>query len=482
MKNKNKAISGLLWRFIETFGSQGITFILSIVLARLLEPSAYGTLALVTVFTGIIGVFVDSGMGSALVQKKNADNLDFSTVFYFNLFMCSLLYLGLFIAAPWIAAFYDDPALTAVVRVLSLSLLFAGVTNIQNSYVSKHLLYKKFFFATLLGSLGSASVGIWMAYNGYGVWALVAQQLTAGLLKMILLWICVRWRPRLAFSLERLRGLFSFGWKMLASSLVDRVYNELRTLIIGKRYSAESLAYYNKGKQFPNQVILSINTSIDSILLPTMAEEQDDRVRVKAMTRRAIKTSTYLMAPIMIGMAVCAEELTCLILTEKWLPSVFFLRIFCLTMMFYPIHTANLNAIKAMGRSDWFLRLEIAKKTIGIASVLITMWISVEAMAYSLFVTTLISMMINAYPNKKLLSYRFLEQMKDILPAIAIALLMGGAVWMVGLLPLEGIWLLLARMAVGMAAYPLLSLLFRIDTFPYLIQSIKGFLKKEKNV
>ena len=361
--SSTNVITNFFWRFLERCGAQGVTFIVSIVLARLLDPTVYGTVALVTIFTTIMQVFVDSGMGNALIQKKDADDLDFSSVFYFNMAMCSVLYLIMFFAAPFIASFYRMPELTAIVRVLSFVVVISGVKNVQQAYVSRHLMFKRFFFSTLGGTIGAAVIGIAMAYLGFGVWALVAQMLFNAAVDTTILWITVKWRPKKMFSFQRLKSLFSYGWKLLASSLIDTVYNDLRQLIIGKKYSSGDLAYYNQGKKFPQLIVTNINTSIDSVLLPTMSKAQDDMAAVRSMTRRAIKTSTFLMMPAMIGLAVCAEPLVQLILTEKWLPCVLFLRIFCITYAFYPIHTANLNAIKAMGRSDLFLKLEIIKNS-----------------------------------------------------------------------------------------------------------------------
>ena len=352
--NKTTVTSNFIWRFLERCGAQGVTFIVSIVLARLLDPSSYGTVALVTVFTTIMQVFVDSGMGNALIQKKDADDLDFSSVFWFNISMCAILYFVMFFSAPLISAFYKMPDLKPIVRVLSIILIISGIKNVQQAYVSRHMMFKRFFFSTLGGTVVAAIVGIAMAYLGYGVWALVAQMLINVLVDTTILWITVKWRPRRIFSLIRLKGLFSYGWKLLVSSLIDTIYKDLTQLIIGKKYSSTDLAQYNQGQKFPHIIVSNINTSIDSVLLPTMSKVQNSPDIVKSMTRRAIKTSTYIMMPFMVGLAVCAEPLVNLILTEKWLPCVFFLRIFCFSYAFFPIHTANLNAIKAMGRSDLF--------------------------------------------------------------------------------------------------------------------------------
>ncbi len=477
---KNKIAGSFIWRFLERCGAQGVSFIVSIVLARLLDPDVYGVIALVTVFTTIMQVFVDSGMGNALIQKKDADELDFSSVFYFNMITCVFLYACMFFAAPLIAGFYENNELIPIIRVLSLSLIISGVKNVQQAYVSRHLIFKKFFYSTIGGTIGAAVVGITMAYLGFGVWALVAQQLFNMVVGTVILWITVPWKPKKMFSFARLKGLMSFGWKLLCSSLIDTLYNDVRQLIIGKKYSSDSLAYYNKGNQFPVIIVTNINSSIDSVLFPTMSKEQEDRVRVKAMTQRAISMSTYLMAPLMIGMAAVAEPLVSLILTDKWLGCVPFLRIFCITYLFYPIHSSNLNAIKAMGRSDYFFRLEIIKKVIGMAAVLVTMWISVEAMAYSLIFTTITSTLINAYPNKKLLDYRWSEQMKDILPGLALALIMGVAVFALQFLPLPTILVLAIQVVVGAIIYLGLSVIFKIESFKFLLDFVINFIKKRK--
>ena len=478
--NSKKVLSNFFWRFFERCGAQGVTFIVSIVLARLLDPDVYGTVALVTVFTTIMQVFVDSGMGNALIQKKEADDLDFSSVFFFNIAVCSLLYLIMFIAAPFIAAFYKMPELTSVVRVLSLILIISGVKNVQQAYVSRNMQFKKFFFSTIGGTIGAAVVGIVMAYLGFGVWALVAQMLFNAAVDTLILWITVKWRPKMMFSFQRLKTLFSFGWKLLVSSLLDTVYNDLRQLIIGKIYSKNDLAFYNQGQKFPHLIVTNINTSIDSVLLPTMSKAQDDKNAVRSMTRRAIKTSTYIMMPVMIGLAVCAEPLISLILTDKWLPCVLFLRVFCITYAFYPIHTANLNAIKAMGRSDLFLKLEILKKIIGLTAILITMWISVEAMAYSLLVTTLLNQIINSWPNKKLLGYSYLEQIKDMLPQIGLSLIMGAAIYLVQLAGFSNIYTLCIQIPLGIIIYIALSKLLHIESFEYVISMIKSFKNRGK--
>ncbi len=474
----NKVIQNLFWRFAERSGAQIVSFIVSIVLARILVPEDYGTIALVTVFTAILQVFVDSGLGTALIQKKDADDLDFSSVFYFNFCVCIILYVGMFIAAPYIALFYEDRNLTSVVRVLSFTLVISGVKGIQQAYVSRNMLFKRFFFSTIGGTIFSAFLGIGMAYTGLGVWALVAQQLSNAAIDTLILWITVKWHPKRMFSWKRLKSLLTFGWKLLVSALLDTVYNNLRNLIIGKFYTSTDLAFYNQGDKFPKIVVTNINTSIDSVLLPTMSNVQDDRERVKQMTRRAIKTSTYVMAPLMMGLAFCAEPIVKLVLTDKWLPCVPFLRIFCITYMFWPVHTANLNAINAMGRSDWFLRLEIVKKITGMIILLSTMWFGVMAMAYSLLLSSVLSQIINSWPNRKLLNYGYLEQVRDFAPGILLAVIMGICVYFVGFLPFSIIITLLIQTVVGAVIYIGVSAILRLEEYEYLVGMVKSFIKK----
>ena len=475
--NNSTVIKNLLWRFAERSGAQTVTLIVSIILARLLDPSAFGTVTLIMVYISIMQVFVDSGLGAALIQKKDADDLDFSSVFYFNFAVCLILYVGMFFVAPYIALFYNDNSLTSLIRVISLIIVVSGVKGIQQSFVSRNMLFKRFFFATLGGTVFSALLGILMAYFGCGTWSIVVQQLSNTIIDTVILWISVKWRPKKLFSWKRLQRLLSYGWKLLVSSLLDTIYNNLRNLVIGKFYTSTDLAYYNQADKFPKVLVTNINASINSILLPTMSKEQDNKIRVKSMVRRAIKISTYVMAPLMLGLLFCAEQVVTLVLTEKWLPCVPYLRIFCITYLFWPIHTANLNALKAMGRSDLYLRLEILKKIIGLVLLLLTMSISPLAMAYSMIISSILSQIINSWPNWKLLSYSYFEQIRDILPSLLLALFMGGCISLIPRLDLNLGVTLLIQGILGAIIYILLSILLKLEEFRYLINTIKDFKK-----
>lgn len=477
---KQKVFSNLIWRFAERAGAQLVGFVVSIILARILSPNEYGNIALVTVFITIMQVFVDSGLGNALIQKKDADELDFSTVFYTNLVFCILMYLIIFFCAPLIAKFYNNEQLIGVTRVLGIIIIISGIKNVQQAYVSRKLIFKKFFFATLAGTIGAGILGIVLANNGYGVWALVAQQIFNLSVDTIILWFTVKWKPQRMFSFNRLKGLFSYGWKLLVSSIIDSIYNNARQLIIGKLYSPSELAFFNKGKHLPDIIVNNINTSIDSVLLPTMSIEQDNKEKIKAMTRRSIKTSIFIMAPLMMGLAFTSNNIIKVLLTDKWLPSVPFLCIFCITFMFYPIHTANLNAIKAIGRSDLFLKLEILKKAIGMILLLITMNISIMAMALSLLVSEVTSQIINSWPNKKLLGYSYIAQLKDIMPNIILAILMGIIVYCINFLHVPAIIILLIQIITGAIVYIAGAKLLKLESFEYLINTIKDIKKRYK--
>ena len=481
--NRNKVISNLFWRFAERFGAQLVTFAVTIVLARLLDPSLHGTIVEVTAITTILMVFVDAGMGNALIQKKDPDDLDFSSVFYFNLVFCLFLYLLLFLAAPWIAVLYKEPTLTPIVRVLGLTVVVAGVKNVQQAYVSKTLQFKRFFFATLGGTLFSAALGITLAYLRYGVWALVAQQLSNVTVNTVILWFTVGWRPKRMFSLERLKGLLAYGWKLLAAQLLDTVYLKLYPLIIGARFQADDTAFFDRGQNWPNLLVENVNASIDSVLLPVLAASQDHRTQVREITRRAIKTSTFVMMPLMAGLAVCAEPLVRWLMTEKWLPCVPYMQVFCVIYALYPLHTANLNAIKAMGRSDVFLKLEIAKKLLETGILLVTVRLGVFYMALGQLCLGLIAQLLNAWPNRKLLDYAYGQQLRDIAPAVLLSLLMAACVYPVTKLGLGDLPTLLIQVPLGVLVYAGGAYLFKVESFRYALNTIKHvFHRKEENL
>ncbi len=477
---KNKTFSSFVWRLAERCAAQSVTFIVSIVLARLLNPSDYGLVAMIIIFIAISQVFVDSGLGSALIQKKNADDLDFSTVFYFNVFICVIIYLTVYFSAPYIANFYDNMQLASILRVLGITIIISALKNVQQAYVSRNLIFKHFFFSTIGGTIIAAFVGITLAYYGFGVWALVNQQVVNVIIDTFILWFTVKWRPQKTFSLGRLKTLFSYGWKLLISSLVDTIYTNLRQLIIGKMYSPAALGFYNRGYQFPSFIVTNINTAIDSVLLPVMSREQENKIRVKMMTRRAIKVSGFVIWPMMIGLFVIAKPLIILLLTDKWIESVPYLKTFCIIFALEPIQTANLNAIKAVGRSDIFLKLEVIKKSIGFLILLISMNYGVFSIAIGMLLYAFIASVINSWPNKKLLDYSYIEQILDILPSISLSIFMGFIICFFSKIDLNNFKMVMCQVILGCIVYVLGALLLKFDSFQYILGIIKYYLLKEK--
>ena len=477
-----KAAASFLFKLTESVGTQGISFVVSVILARLLDPSDYGVLTMLTVFIAVSQVFVQSGLNTALIQKKDVDETDLSSVFYVSLLIAAALYTLLFFLAPAIGAFFGMDALSPVLRVLALVLLPGALVSVQNAVIARQMAFRRLMAASLLSTALSGAVGIGMAAAGLGYWALVGQQLTNQLALALVLLRMVKWRPRALFSWARVRVLIRFGWKLLASSLLETGYNNLRTAVIGKKYAQETLGFYNRGKQFPELVMNAVNGSIQSVMLPVLSDEQDDMLRMKQMMRRSVMVSSFLVLPMMAGLAAVAEPLIRLLLTDKWLPCVPFLQICCIDFAFYPIHTANLQAINALGRSDVFLRLELIKKSYGLAilAASVLLFDSVYAIAWGAVVSTLLAAVVNASPNRRLLGYGYLEQMRDVLPAMGLSLIMFLTVSALGRLPLAPFPLLVCQTAAGVVIYGALSLLLRLESMRYLTDMLRGLLTRRR--
>jgi len=472
---KTKIITSLIWRFMERGGTYGIQFIVQIVLARLLMPEDYGLVALVTIFITIANVFVQKGFNTALIQKKEVDEVDYASVFYISLIVSGILYVLLFFSAPYISTFYNRPQLTPVFRVLTITLFFGAFHSIQNAVIARNMQFKKLFFSSVGAIIISGTIGILMAYMGYGVWALVAQQLFSKLTITTILWFTVEWRPKWQFSFHRIKGLFSYGWKILLSSLIYHLYMDIRGLIIGKMYSPVMLGYFNRGKQFPQFIITNVNDSIQSVMFPVLSAKQDDKQRVKQMVRRSIVTSSFVLFPMMIGLVVIAEPLVRILLTEKWLPAVPFLQIFCFSYALWPLHTSNLQSISALGRSDIFLKLEIIKTVIGVFILGLSLRFGVYAIASSVVVVGLISTVIDAYPNEKLLGYGFKEQWRDIMPTLILSVLMGLVIYPLKFLELGSMYTMSAQIIAGAVFYIGFAYVFKFECFLYLIKTVKEF-------
>ena len=471
--SRSTVIKSLIWKLLERGSVQVVTFVVTIVLARILVPEDYGLIALVLVFINISNVIVDGGLNMALVQKKDADNVDFSTIFYTSLLLATILYLVLYFFSGAIAEFYGRPELVPVIKVLGVSLFFYAITSIQKAFLSRNLLFKNLFYSSLGAVVISGVLGIWMAKMGYGVWALVVQNLSVQVITAIIMWFTVKWRPQIVFSYERFKGLFNFGWKIFASNFLINLFINVRSLIIGKVYTASALGYFDRGKQFPALIIENINASIQAVLFPVLSGEQDNVQVVKAMVRRSIKMSAFIIFPLVIGLVVTAEPLIYALLTEKWMGAVPFIQIFSFAYMLMPMQIANLQAIQALGHSGTTLKIELIKKVIELLILIITVSISVLAIAWGIVAFNIICLFINVVPNKKLLNYGIKEQVKDVIRIFLIALTMGGSIYWIKFLNIPVIAVLFLQFIVGVAIYMGLCLLFKEDSFMYLIQMYK---------
>ena len=470
----------MFWKLLERFGVQGVQFVLQIILARLLTPEHYGVLSIMLIFTSLANVFIQSGFNTALIQNKDVSEEDYSSVFWVTLGISGILYCVMYFTAPLIAAFYDMPDIVTPFRVLSLMLFPGALNSIQLAKVSREMNFKKVFTSNVGGVLVSGIVGIVLAYKGAGIWALVFQTLLNIACACLVMLFTVKWKPRFVCNIARIKVLFAFGWKLLVSGLLDTLHQDLSSLVIGKKYSSDTLGFYNRGKQFPQFIISAVNGSVQSVLLPAMSERQEHKGQVKQMMRTAVMVSSYLVFPMMAGLAGVARPLVKLLLTDKWLDCVPYLQIFCFSFAFYPIHTSNLQAINAMGRSDIFLRLEVIKKVMALAvlSIGVFCFDSPVAIAITGVVMGLISCFINASPNKKLIDYSYLEQIKDIAPSFLGALLMFFGVWAVELLQMGTIITLVLQVLMGVVLYIAFSAIFKLKPFIMLLGMLKKKLMK----
>lgn len=470
---KKKTVNGVIWSAIDRFSTQGIQFVFSILIARLLMPSDYGVIAMLGIFLAVSNTFIDSGFGTALVQKANRTETDFSTVFYFNIVVAIIFYALLWLASPYIASFYNIPMLKDVTRVVALTLVFSALGGIQNAKLSIAINFKTRAIISLISALSTGFMGLYLAYRGYGAWALVFQMVFSSLLNTILLWCFVRWMPSLVFSWQSFRQLFSFGSKLLASALLDTIYNNVYTLVIGKVYSSSSLGLYSRASglaQYPSSNITGV---LQSVTFPVLCSIQNDEERLADAYKRFIRMSAFVVFPLMIGLASVAEPFIRVVLTDKWEGAIYLLQIVCFSMMWYPIHAINLNILQVKGRSDYFLKLEIIKKIQGVCILCITVPISIVAMCYGSIVSSLLSLVWNTYYTKRLIGYGFLSQIKDLLPIIIHSLLMGGIVLLVTHF-IEVMWIkLFAGILAGGIYYILGAYIMHFDELKEVLAIIK---------
>lgn len=473
----NKSVAnGVFWKLLERFGVQGVQFVLQIILARLLTPDDYGVLSMMIIFTLLANVFIQNGFNTALIQDKDVSEEDYSSTLWVVLSIAVVLYLFLFFSAPIIARFYNMPSIILPFRVLCLMILPGAWNSIQLAKVSRELDFKKVFNSNILAVSVSGGLGVICALNGFGVWALVIQNLSNILIACIVMFITVKWRPRLVLNFRRVKKLFSFGWKILVANLIDMVYQDLSSLVIGKKFNSGMLGYYNRGKQFPQLINNSANGAVQSVMLPAMSAKQKNIEDVKYTMRTAIRISAYIVFPIMAGLVAVSKPTISILLTDKWLPSVEYMQIFCIALAVFPIHSCNLQAFNAIGKSEIYLRLEIIKKGIGIMLLVAVVFLSesITLIAWSTALTSYLSFVINAVPNNKVFGYTYFEQISDMLPSLIMSMIMCLITLQVEKLGMNDIVTIIIQLVVGLSSYLILS----IVTHNKELNSIFSMIKK----
>ncbi len=479
---RNKTISGVIWKAMESGGNQLVKFVISVVLARMLAPENYKTLAVLLIFVDFADVLVKRGFATALIQKKDADNTDFSSVLWITLALAAMFYGALFLSAPSIALLYKEPLITPSLRIVALTLFPGAFNSIQGAIIQRKLEFRKFCMATLFTTLLSGSVGIYMAYKGFGVWALVTQQMIGSFSNVLILWLLDRWKPALVFSLSRAGALFGFGWKLLLSSLFDRGYNSLASLIIGARYVDDSLAFYSRGKQYPEMISNNLTSVALAVLFPAYSQHQDDRGRVLEMVRKTNRSTALMIFPMLAGLAAIATPFVHVLLTDKWLPTVPYLQMMCLAFALYPVEATDLQAMNAIGRSDLYLTTEIIKKIFGIASLAVSVFLftSPLAISWAFVLTGVFSMIVTMVAMKHLFGYRWRDQIWDIMPPILLSAVMGGVVYALSLLTMPELPLMILQIVCGIAVYLGLAVLLKLESFRYLWMSMKSYFTKNR--
>ena len=473
---KSKAISSVVWKFMERIGAQLVSMIVAIIIARILSPEDYSVVSLVTIFFTFANILISGGFNASLIQKKNADAEDYSVVLYISLICSIVIYVILFFTAPWISRIYRQPSIILIIRVMGLSLPVNAVKSIWCAYISANLDFKKFFFSTLGGTIASAFIGIGMALNGAGAWALVAQQMTNICIDTLILICTTRIKFVRKISFDRVKSLFKYGWGILLSSLLGTIYTQIIPLVIGVKYTAADLAFYTKGRSFPELISSTSVNTLSAVMFPTMAKFQDDKEKILQYTRLFIQVSSYLAFPSMLGLFIVSDNFIVVLLTEKWLPTSPYIKIFCVACMFDMIHIGNCETIKAIGRSDIYLVMEIIKKSAYFITVFLFLRFtnSPEMMSLSFVVCSVVAFVVNSIPNQKLIGYMIKDQLIDILPNLLTAIAMVIPCFYVGRLDMPAIILLILQIMVGTISYVLISVVTRNKNFMYIWGYIKS--------
>lgn len=477
---KGKVVSGVFWRFLERFLAQGIGFIVSIFLARMLSVDDYGSVALILIFVTIADVFLSSGFSIALIRKKQISEADLSSVFYLNLGIALVLYAAIFFSAPGIEIAFKTEGLTWLLRIIALKLPFSALNTIQIAIATNQMRFKMFFFATLGGTIASAVVGITMAYNGMGAWSLVAQHLTNLVIDTLILSIFVRWRPHFVFSKKSIKEMAPFSIRNMGTDLSGQVFNYLNQFVVGLRYTTEDLGYMSKGQQLPNMLNVSIVSTINSVLFPAISRVSDNTEKVKKAVRKSVKTLSFILVPMMVGLAVVSQELTLFLYTAKWSGMVIYMQLMCLTVIFQSIGAFDITALKAIGKTRATLILEFINKPICLGLTIVAMFYGVLPIAIAATVYSFVALIINSFATYKYMRYSFWEKIADILIPLLSSIGMGALVFGLKNLPLSNTILLFIEIGAGLVSYFLLAFVTKNEVFLELLQTFKRLLLKRK--
>jgi O-antigen/teichoic acid export membrane protein len=470
---KSKTLSGLLWQFLQKFISQIFSFCITVVLARLLSPDDYGVVALASMFNILVGIFISGSMDAALIQKKDADELDYNTVFYSSFLMSFVIYAVVYFGSPYFANLYHNELICPVMRVLALTMPIGSLAMVQNAIISRQLEFKKFFYSSLIGQVFSAVIGIVMAYQGFGPWALVAQQIASTITNTMVMFCIVRWYPKLQFSWDRFIVLFNFAWKKTTSSFIGTLCDQLKGYLIGFRYTTADLAYFNRGEGLPQMFNTNISGTINTVLFPALSQLQGDRAAVKRGMRRAMTTSCYILSPIFIGLAATSGKIVPLLYSSKWNPAIPFMLFACLTGVITVLNNANLQSIYAIGKSGEVLKLEFYKKTVMIVLLFGGIYFGPIGISVAMFLYSFYVLYMNTRPNVKFLNYSLLEQVNDVKYGLIFSVIMSLIVYGVGLLIDNIVLSLCIQIPLGIAIYVGLSEVIKPDAYIFVRSNLQ---------
>ena len=477
---KKQTIKSYSWNFLDNVLNRGISFVVGIILARLLSPNEYGLIGIIMIFIALFNSIVESGLGAALIRKNDCSEKDYNTVFYTNLTLSIFVGILFFFSAPLIARFFKEPQLTQLAQVMSSILVINALSVIQNTLIQKKLDFKGKMIISMISSLSSGTVGIYMAYSGYGVWSLVGQQLSRQIIYTLLLWFHNRWLPRFLFSWDSFHELFGFGWKLLVSGLIDTLWNEIYQIVIGKCYTAKTLGLYSRAHQFATIFSSNLTSVIQSVTYPSLCKVQDDAVRLKRGFQKVSKTSMLISCTAMFGMIAIAKPMVLVLLGEKWLECVPFLQLICLNMFLYPLHSLNLSLLEIKGRSDLFLKIQIIKKGIAVVPIVLGVFMGIYWMLIGSIITGFIGLYINSYYSDSLLEYGLKDQLKDIKPSLLISVVMAISVFLLSFLPLPSPAILLLQIVIGFTIVISSSEMIKLGEYLELKDIILNYLKFSK--